>query len=335
MYIFFTEVVVFIISILVILKNNKFITEKFGLLDVPNNRRLHKKPTPLIGGLIAFILLLEFYLISYFFDGQFFNLSYLILPSVLFLIGIFDDSNDLNPNLKLLLIGLSFYFFLIFFPEFNINKLNFSTFNILINTGKINIFFTILCLLLFINASNMTDGINGLFLGLSIVYFLYLYFTYNFNNNFILSILLILFILFYFNCKNAFFMGDSGVFLISSIYALSLIEAYHLERSSLKSIEEIFILLMMPGLDMFRLFIERIFKKRHPFKPDRNHFHHLLKKKFSDETTLIIYLVLVCIGPVLFRLNLINTASLIATIILVFFSATYYLKKLKKPKILS
>ena len=53
-------------------------------------------------------------------------------------------------------------------------------------------------------------------------------------------------------------MGDSGVFLLSSIFSLLLIKAYKSDLSNIKSIEEIFILLMIPGLDMFRLFIERI-----------------------------------------------------------------------------
>ena len=71
MNIFFTEVLVFVASILIILKNKNFITKQLGLLDIPNYRKLHKKPTPIIGGLIAFILLLEFYLIIYCYEGQF------------------------------------------------------------------------------------------------------------------------------------------------------------------------------------------------------------------------------------------------------------------------
>ena len=124
-------------------------------------------------------------------------------------------------------------------------------------------------------------------------------------------------------------MGDSGVYLISSIYGLSLIEAYHSASSSLKSIEEVFILLIIPGLDMFRLFLERILNKKNPFKPDRNHFHHLLKKKFDDKKTLVIYLCFVCVGPVFFQLMIINVLLLIIIITIFFYYITYCLKKIK------
>ena len=42
--------------------------------------------------------------------------------------------------------------------------------------------------------------------------------------------------------------------------------------------EEIFIILSLPGLDMFRLFLVRIFYGKNPFSPDRNHIHHLIEK---------------------------------------------------------
>ena len=39
---------------------------------------------------------------------------------------------------------------------------------------------------------------------------------------------------------------------------------------------------------MFRLFILRIFKGKNPFKPDRNHIHHLIQKKFNIFQTFLI-----------------------------------------------
>ena len=329
MYIFLTEVFIFVASILIILKNKNLITKHLSLLDIPSERKIHRKPTPILGGLICFVLLLNFYLITYFYEGHFLNFEYLVISSVLFFIGIYDDSRDLNAILKLILGGLCFYFFLINFTNFNLIYLNIMSLNILINTGKFSTIFTILCLLLLINASNMIDGINGLFIGVNTMLFIYLFYTYGFDGNFIFSIIFILLLSFYFNFKGVYFMGDSGVYLISSIYGLSLIEAYHSASSSLKSIEEIFILLIIPGLDMFRLFLERILNKKNPFKPDRNHFHHLLKKKFDDKKTLVIYLCFVCVGPVFFQLMIINVLLLILIITIFFYYITYCLKKIK------
>ena len=42
-------------------------------------------------------------------------------------------------------------------------------------------------------------------------------------------------------------------------------------------------LLWIPGLDMLRVFVLRIRKKRNPFYPDQNHFHHILKKIYNKK----------------------------------------------------
>ena len=46
--------------------------------------------------------------------------------------------------------------------------------------------------------------------------------------------------------------------------------------------------MMVPGIDMFRLFILRLYNKKNPFSPDREHVHHLLLNKFSNLKTLLI-----------------------------------------------
>ena len=53
--------------------------------------------------------------------------------------------------------------------------------------------------------------------------------------------------------------------------------------------ENIFLLMLYPGLDMLRLFISRILKGKSPFTSDRNHFHHMLLNKFNSKYALIIY----------------------------------------------
>ena len=45
--------------------------------------------------------------------------------------------------------------------------------------------------------------------------------------------------------------------------------------------DEIFVLMMLPGLDMTRLFVQRLLNKKNPFIRDRNHFHHLLHDNYG------------------------------------------------------
>lgn len=330
MYILFLEVVVFFVTSYFLIKYKNFFVKKLNLIDIPNERKLHKQPIPIFGGLVAIILLIECIFILYYFNNNDIKLNSFIVPFVIFFIGLYDDSIELDPNIKLLLIGIIFYVFLEINEVYSINKLDFLYNDYTLNTGIYNSAFTVLCLLLFINATNMSDGIDGLFLCISIFLFSYLLISYDFKNIFLFSFLIILIFLLYNNLKREFFMGDSGVYLISSIYGILLIDSYHNINSSIKSIEEIFIILMIPGLDMFRLFVVRILNRKNPFRPDRNHFHHLLKNRFNDKQTLIIYMGIILIGPLIFKLNIFNVYALISLIVVFFYIFTYYLKKRRK-----
>jgi UDP-GlcNAc:undecaprenyl-phosphate GlcNAc-1-phosphate transferase len=50
--------------------------------------------------------------------------------------------------------------------------------------------------------------------------------------------------------------------------------------------------MLIPGLDMLRLFFERIVSGKNPFQADRNHLHHLLINNFSFSTSILILLIL-------------------------------------------
>ena len=46
---------------------------------------------------------------------------------------------------------------------------------------------------------------------------------------------------------------------------------------------------MLPGIDMFRLFTQRLLNRQNPFKPDKKHLHmlvyeYLLKKRHVNKT---------------------------------------------------
>ena len=82
------------------------------------------------------------------------------------------------------------------------------------------------------------------------------------------------------NFKKKLFLGDSGAFLLSGIIGFIFVNKYNNDPFFYS--DEIFILLMVPGIDMLRLFMTRIYNKKNPFKGDLNHMHHLLKKKYEN-----------------------------------------------------
>ena len=56
--------------------------------------------------------------------------------------------------------------------------------------------------------------------------------------------------------------------------------------------------MLVPGIDLIRLFFKRIFLKRNPLSSDRFHLHHLLLSKYSYKKTIIILIALI-IFPIL------------------------------------
>ena len=122
----------------------------------------------------------------------------------------------------------------------------------------------------------MLDGIN---LSAGIYTFLFLIFLYLHHSN-IIFIVVGLGVLFFLikNYQNKLFLGNNGSYLLGFILSYSIIKINNIK---IISIEEIFLSMIIPGLDMLRLYFQRIYYKKNPFKADLNHFHHILSKKFS------------------------------------------------------
>ena len=82
---------------------------------------------------------------------------------------------------------------------------------------------------------------------------------------------------------------------------------------------------------MFRLFIERIIKKKNPFSADRNHLHHFLIKEFSLKKILIFYSLSISVSSYLAFEDYVSETNLIIAVIFSYLSLLYFLKKkLKK-----
>ena len=187
------------------------------------------------------------------------------------------------------------------------------------------IFITALCILLLQHAINMIDGINGLcalFILINIVYFKLNYLNDQADIFYIFLILIFIF----FNFMGKTFLGNSGSYLLSSIlsYKILLINSYELSLTS----EKIFLILLIPGVDMFRLFIVRIWNRKNPFIADSNHLHHLLLSylKSNQIKTLIIYLIISFIPISFSSMNLFNDNYLILISVIVYFYIVYRLK---------
>ncbi len=280
-------------------------SNKLKLIDYPTKIKNHSEPTPAIGGLIFLFIYLTIYLQLFlnFKLNDFYH--YLTFFSFLiFLIGYFDDLNDNNPYFKSILFILIVFIFLFFNQEILIKKINISFVN---STYEISTFysyiFTILCFWLLMNSFNLTDGLNGIAISYALIIFISIFLIFNLNNFdyfIVLNFIIILFFSLIFNLKNKIFLGNNGAYLISFFIGVFLIKFYNESLSNIRfDTDRIFLMLMIPGIDMLRLFIFRIINKKNPLKRDQNHLHHYLIRKISKEKIFIAYSLIISIPIIL------------------------------------
>ena len=303
----------------------------FKVLDIPKKNKIHEKVTPLIGVfpliIVSFILLFYFNIIN---EAN--NVFFIFIYSYLFFIlGYLDDRFNLNAYLKL---GISLIITLIatsLIESFLINKIYIESINKIIILDKITIFFSVLCILLLINSLNLIDGINGLASGFATVWLLSLSLLSNNENIFMLFLILSLFMLVNtFQIINGrYFLGDSGTLFLGCLVGLSTIYTYNIQLTlgNIISVEKIFIFFMIPGIDMFRLFITRLLQKKDPFSGDLNHLHHIMIKQFSNNTTLLIYLITFISTNLLSYFNVINSFLIIIFYLNIYILFIFFSKK--------
>ena len=127
-----------------------------------------------------------------------------------------------------------------------ITKLQFSFVEKIIHLGNFSYFFTILCFLLFVNAFNMIDGINGLAATYTLIIFL-IYISQDIFLIFLTIISLNLLFYIFFNFKNLMFLGDSGSLILGFLISYISIRAYN--QNLINNTDEIFLIMCIPGYE--------------------------------------------------------------------------------------
>lgn len=265
------------------------------------------------GGIAIFSTLFLITLYLYTDSNQVFDFSILIPLGILFTIGLYDDIYQVDFKLKFIFQVITAK--IIVDQGIIISDLNgfLGVFEIPYMIGQI---LTIFSIVFVVNASNFSDGIDGLSLTENIKCLILLLFLHNNQSYDNLSFLFVILIasclpLYYFNFKsnNKVFLGDSGSLLlggVSSIGLISLSFSQNLDTFNL-SLPYLFIVCYMyPIIDTTQVVLKRIFKGVSPFIADNNHIHHLLiKKGFSHIQTLLI----ISVGLGLIQIGLIYYAT--------------------------
>lgn len=264
----FILIIFFFINFFLFL-NNKKIASILNLYDKPDDyRKIHKLNVPLTGGIIIIVnvVIISIFLLFYpdylsnlnvFFSKQDF-LFFLISTILVFLIGFYDDKFKISATKKFSIMILLFLFIIIFSDNLLIKEIKFSFIqNSYLLNNFISIIWTLLCFLLFVNALNMFDGINYQVTIYSIL--ICIFFILN-NYYFIFFIILKMSLLFFLilNHNNKAFLGDSGSYLLAFIFSYFFIKFYN--QTNLINTDQIVLFMIIPGLDLMRLFVYRIYK---------------------------------------------------------------------------
>ena len=290
----------FFICLVIFILNYKYryiISKKLKIIDIPDkNRKLHKKYTPM-NGAFWFALILTIFLLESLFFENFINDQFkliMILSILIFIIGFIDDRNSINPNLRLFLYFVIFYIVISFDESFQLRKIMFESLSYELKTSFFATFFSAFCLTAFINSINLIDGINALANSIATVIFFFIFIEFDPNNLIFIILLFFLTVNSFFIYKGKYFLGDSGSLSIGTFVGLLIIYEYNLKylgsTHNIFNAEDIFIMMAFPGLDMIRVFFERLMQGKNPFYPSREHLHHYLLRKHSLLSSLIIYI---------------------------------------------
>ena len=328
--------IILLISQLLIILNFKKLSNYFNFFDIPDKvRKKHSNKTSLLGGSIIFFALL-FCIILFFIQDTFIvnnqiffkdKSSYIyfsISCFLMYVIGLVDDKYNLNYFVKIIFSGLIVIVFILFEKDIHIKIINLSFYVDTVDISKISLLFTTFCFLLFINALNMFDGIDGQ-VGLYSLFLLNFILLLSGINHLIIFLMIGVCTFLYLNFKKRCFLGDSGTLLLGFILSFLMIKLYN--QNIIYHADKIFLIMIIPGLDMLRLFTERLSNKKNPFKGDNNHIHHLLQAKIGYYKALIyiqMLIVIPVIGSFYYNLLLINFLS-----ILIYFLTITGLKKSK------
>ena len=260
-----------------------------GLVDIPNERKIHEGKVPLVGGLSIFVAVFAAKVVSGFIlpEGAGpvdYNGFYLAGMALVFA-GVVDDYRDLSPMTKIAVQSIA-ALIMVFGARVVLHDLG-----TLGNDGEIlflGIFavpFTVFATIGVINALNMSDGLDGLAGSLSLVSLLgFIAATSIFGNGEDLGILIILaaavsgFLLFNYRVPGrrsaVVFLGDSGSMFLGFALCWFAIKLSQGENRAIAPSAALWFLIL-PLFDAVSMTTRRILKKRPPFGADKEHLHHI------------------------------------------------------------
>jgi len=279
----------------------RYVATKLRILDIPEERKIHKKPIPLLGGLAIYIS----YVVTIFFNFSFsIELKGVVIGgTIILLVGLIDDIWKVSATWKLVSQILASSVLIAFGV-----KLSFLPNNWWGNGGEIIL--TIIWVVGITNAVNFFDGMDGLAAGLtaicSLCFFIVAAITHQGYIGFLTIALAGSCLGFLkYNFKPAtIFLGDSGSTFLGFTLAGIAVMGGWAEKNPKVALSLPILILSVFIFDMIYITIARSLDgkvrnlKEWIEYTGKDHLHHrLVNLGFMEtETVLFIYLIAACLG---------------------------------------
>ncbi len=306
---------------------------KLGAFDIPkDDRRMHKKPIPYLGGVAIYLAVIISALIYLPMNDR--ALIATLLGATLIMVsGLIDDFIDLSPKKKLLfqiaagliliLGGVRIEFLTYPFPTSLPSKIVLSLW--------ISIPITLFWVVGITNTINLIDGLDGLSAGVTAISSLSLMlvayklgYMETVKISGILAGAVLGFLPYNFN-PASIFMGDAGALFLGFMLAAISIEGVMKSAATIAVVVPILVL-GIPIFDTTFAICRRLAKGQHPMQADKGHLHHrLLRRGHSQKkTVLILYSISIFFGATAVSIVKVNSKQSVQLSIILFIAAILF-----------
>ncbi len=295
-----TALISFIITPLV-----KKFAIKVNAIDVPKDeRRVHSKPIPVMGGLAIYI---SFVIGVILYNGILTSsqLGIIVGATIIVIGGVIDDIKELSAKYKLLIQIAAAACILISGVSISVLTNPFREFYPYLNIGWISIPMTIIWILGVTNAFNLIDGLDGLAAGIAFISCVTLMIVSIINGRLeaafltaVLSGAILGFLPYNFN-PASIFMGDTGSQLLGFLLAAISIEGA-IKSATAFVIAVPILAFALPIYDILFAMIRRKANGKPMMQADKGHLHHrLLDMGLNQrEAVIIMYFISAVLGGI-------------------------------------
>jgi len=266
---------------------------RHGLVDNPGGRKLHCRPTPVVGGIgIAVALLAVGPLVFGQVDADLSRASVWLAATaslgaflLVLVAGLIDDQRGIGSTRKFVVQGLAAAL-LIAGAGLELERIGQWPTGAAIELGALSIPVTVIAVVGFVNAFNMIDGVDGLAGSTAVIMLAAIAYAGWRVDAAVITLLAVILagacvgflahnLRTPWRSRAAAFMGDAGSLVVGLIIVATAIDVSQRQSTTVSAVAVAWVV-ALPVIATLSLMIRRLLRGQSPFHADCNHLHHIL-----------------------------------------------------------